>query len=275
MIRERNKPVIGLSLRHIKAFFKVYLLESIAYRASIVIWVGADMFAALTMPLVWLAATKGGEIQGFTGPQFVAYYILIILLSNFITSHFAWDINYEIREGMLTSQLIRPANWLSYMFVRNLAYRCVRLAVFIPFLIVFLIAYGKNLSQVEYFLGWQFWALVVGGHILSFATVVALGMVSLFTEEAEAVFELYYFPMWFLSGMMVPIDVLPHWAQWLAKALPFYYTVGAPTEILIGRVNPADAVRIVGIQTLYIVGMYLLHRMLWKRGLKRYTGVGL
>ena len=45
----------------------------------------------------------------------------------------------------------------------------------------------------------------------------------------------------FLGGQMFPVAMYPEWIQRLAHWLPFYYSVGAPTEILSA---PYQAIRL-------------------------------
>lgn len=241
------------------------------------IWLLTDLMTAFTMPFVWMAATKssGGPIAGYSGADFVAYYVAMLFLTNFITCHFMWDMNFEIREGILSTQLMRPVNWMHFMFVRNLAWRVMRTGLFIPWFLLFLVVFGAQMGQVNYQFNLLFFVSLVLGHVLSFVFVIAIGCVALFTEEAQSVFELYYFPLMFLSGQMFPVAVLPDWAQRLALIFPFYYTTGVPTEILIGRLSGSAAWQAVGIQVVWTVVAYGLYRFLWPRGLKRYTGVGM
>lgn len=240
------------------------------------IWLLTDLVTAFTMPLVWIAATEGGKvIGGFTGPQFVAYYVVVLFITNFVTCHFMWEMNFEIREGILSSQLIRPVPWLAFMFARNLAWRVMRTLLFLPWFGIFLIAYGPLMGSVPYSLGWEFWLSILLGHILSFGFVTALGCLALFTEEAQSIFELYYFPMMFLSGQLFPISVLPQWAQNASLFMPFYYTTAVPTEIAIGRLTGPQATQAILGQFIWIAISFTLFHFLWKAGLKRYTGVGM
>lgn len=239
------------------------------------IWILTDVVVAFTMPVVWLSAAGDGTIQGFSGPDFVAYYILALLLTSFVTCHFMWDINYEIREGVLSTQIIRPVNWLEFNFLRNASYRVLRTILFSPWLIIFYVVYGSQLSKSPFQFGWQFWIVVLLGHVLSFASVMALTCIALFTEEATSIFEVYYFPLIFLSGQLFPISVLPQWAQNLSGILPFYYTVGAPTEIAMGRVADSQIPFVIGMQILWTLISLVIFRFAWRAGLKRYTGVGM
>lgn len=262
-------------LRRWRAVFAIYIQDGLAYRASGLIWILTDAATAVTMPLVWAAAARSGAIQGFSSQDFVLYYLCMLLIGSFVTSHFMWEVSSEIREGIFSTFLIRPISYYQYMLVRNFAWRCVRTSLFAPLFVLLLWAYSGFLGGAHLNFGPEFWLAVVLGHFVSMCFVMALSMLALFIQEATTVFELYYLPMLFLSGQIVPIALLPDWARTLATAFPFYYTTGLPTEILIGRVDPAAAWPLIGVQALWIVGSYLGFRALWGYGMRHYTGVGM
>jgi ABC-2 type transport system permease protein len=264
------------TLRKWRAIFGIYFQDGIAYRASGLIWILTDLVTAVTMPLVWASANAGkGAIQGFTTSNFVLYYLCLLLLGSFITCHIMWEIAMEIKEGQFSAMLVRPVSFYQFTFLRNLSWRIIRTCLFLPFFFILLWAYRDYLGGAQVFLGWQFWVAVLLGHLVSFTTVMMMSMLALFTQEAMAIFELYYVPMLFLSGQLFPISVLPPWAMFLGKLFPFYYTTGAPTEILIGRVRGNEALQTIGMQLVWIAVAYLVSRILWAKGLKHYTGVGM
>lgn len=249
--------------------------DGLAYRAQGLIWVLTDVTIAITMPLVWISAAKGGTIQGFTSGDFVTYYLSVVLIAQFVQSHFMWDVAFEIKEGVFSSQIIRPINWFEFMVVRNFTWRCLRLFLFLPWFILFVVVFRNYLGGEELYFGWQFWASVCLGHAVSVTTVLAMAMIALFVQEAYSIFELYYLPMLFLGGQMFPIALYPTWAQNLADWLPFRYTVGVPTEIFVGRISAADSERYLLFQLVWVAVMYGAFRLMWRFGLKQYTGVGM
>lgn len=263
------------SPRHWKALFQIYLQDGLAYRASGIIWVMTDVATAVTMPLVWAAAAGSGPIQGYTKGLFVLYYLSMLLLGNFVTCHFMWDISWEIKDGMFSTYLVRPVPFFQLMLIRNVAWRIIRFLIFLPFFLVLLWLYWGQLDRPTVYLGWEFWVALLLGHFVSFSFVMMFSMIALFVTEATSIFELYYIPMLFLSGQLFPVSLLPEWARTIAILFPFYYTTGLPTEVLIGRVAPADALRLIPVQLLWIALSYIGHRLLWRQGLKRYTGVGM
>lgn len=266
---------LQLAIRKWRAIYSIYFQDGIAYRASGLIWVMTDVATGAVMPLVWATAAGSGLIQGFNAGDFVLYYLCLLLLQSFVTSHMLWDLAVEIREGQFSTMLLRPIGLLQLMFFRNLAWRCIRPFLFLPFFILLLWAYRGYLGEVHLFLGWQFWVVLILGHVLSFIFVMALALIALWTQEALAIFELYYVPMLFLSGQLFPIALLPGWAKNIAYLTPFYFTTGAPTELIVGRMSLDRVPSVIAIQLAWIAGSYLGWRILWAKGLRHYTGVGM
>ena len=270
-----QQPGLALSIRQWKALLAIYWQDGLAYRAQGFIWLLTDVVTAIIMPQVWIAAGKGQAIQGFTPGDFVVYYLFMLLLTSFITSHFMWDISYEIREGIIANHLVRPISYFQFTFVRNLAWRTVRAGLFLPLMLMFGWFYLPHISNLTLYPTPQFFLAVILGHTLSLTFVLAMSMIALFTQEAQSIFELYYAPFLFLSGQIFPVDIMPVWVKSVALWTPFYYTVAAPTEMLIGKITPDKAWPIILAQIAWIAGSYLLYRVLFQAGMKRYASVGL
>ncbi|AIE87141.1 ABC transporter permease [Fimbriimonas ginsengisoli] len=264
-----------VALRKWKAVFAIYFQEGLAYRASGIIWILTDVTTAVTMPLVWSHASKAGAIAGYRTSDFVLYYLCMLMLGSFVTSHIMWDLAVEIKEGQFSTALLRPMSFFQISYIRNLSWRIIRVSLFAPVFVLLLILYRSLLGDATLHFGPEFWLSLVLGHFVSFTVVMAMAMLALYTQEVYSIFELYYIPMLFLSGQLFPISLLPAWAAGLAKAFPFYFTTGAPTEILIGRVTGAAAWQTIGIQCIWIVIAYAAAKFLWRKGLRHYTGVGL
>lgn len=262
-------------LRKLAAIFGIYFKDALAYRASGLIWILTDVTTAITMPVVWIAAAKSGKIAGFSAGDTVLYYLCMLLIGSFVTSHIMWEVATEIKEGQFSTALVRPISFFQVTFMRNLSWRIMRTMLFFPFFVLFIVVYGSYLNDVRLYVGLEFWISLVLGHFVSFTFVVMMSMLALFVQEAMAIFELYYLPMLFLSGQLFPVSFLPPWAAKLAMIFPFYYTTGLPTEILVRRIPLDQTWGLIAVQAAWAVGAYLLAKLMWREGLKHYTAVGL
>lgn len=262
-------------LKQWRAILSIYFQDGLAYRASVFIWILTDGATAAVMPLVLAAAAQGGLIQGFNAQDFVVYYIISLLVTNFVSCHFMWEFAMEIKDGIFSTFLLRPMPYLEFMAMRNLAWRLVRSVLFVPLLGVLLLAYQGQIGNPTLYWGPEAILAVFLGHLVSFLSVMALATLAFYVQEATSFFELYYIPMLFLSGQMFPIAMFPDWARNLALFTPFYYTTGFPTELIIGRLTPEQSWPLLGVQVFWCVLSYVLFRIFFKRGLKEYTGTGM
>lgn len=257
------------------AFFYVYVQEMLAYRAGSIIWILADVQMAMIMPAVWLSAYgSNGTIFGMEPNVMVTYYLVTLVLSQFIVCHLLWDIAWDIREGAVTMQLLRPYSIFWMNGARNLAWRIMKVVLFAPFLLVFLAVYGSHLGGVTLHLGWPFLVAVVLAHILSFLIANTVAQITYWTTEFQSVFSLYYIPENVLSGRLVPLDSLPGWIKTAGNFLPFRYTVSFPANIAIGRFAQADFWPSIAMQVGWILVFALAGRKLFCMGTRQYTGFG-
>jgi ABC-2 type transport system permease protein len=270
-------PGATATLRKWRAVFSIFFQDGIAYRSSGIIWVLTDVTTAITMPMIWIAAARsnGGVVGGFTIDQMVVYYLAMLLLNCFITSHVMWEIAMEVKEGQFSTALLRPISYYQFTFLRSLAWRVIRPALFLPFLLVIGFAFREFLAAATFHVSPAFLLSVVLGHLVSFSFVMAMAAIAFFTQEVYSIFEIYYIPQMLLSGTLFPIAVLPGWIGAIPRALPFYYTVGAPTDLLVGRVTSDHAWHIVAIQVAWVAVLYFGGKLLWRSGLRRYAGVGM
>lgn len=264
------RTALGIS-RKIASILSLTIQECFAYPAVTVIWILVDAQAALILPAVWMASDG---IAGYGRNDILIYYLSTAMLSQFIVCHLMWDLAWEIREGQFSSYLVRPFSYFWTSVARNLAWRVSKLVLFVPVLIFAVACYGFPTSANLY-LGWELWLAVLLAHILSFALGYSLSMVSLWTTEFMSIFRLYYLPELLLSGRLVPLAAFPAWAQTLADWTPFRYTLYFPAEILMRRLEPSQIATGFGHQLAWIAAFSALGCLLFERGRRMYTGVGM
>lgn len=264
-----------LRWRQYRALFQVYLQDGLAYPAQGMIWVLTDAITAIITPLLLIAAGDGAAMQGLVPPDLVAYYLGSMVIGSFVVCHFMWDIATEIREGIFSAHIVRPIGYFEFQICRNFAWRIIRTTLQIPILCFALLVFASYLPQIELHLSWQLFVMIFLGHLVSVSIVVGLAMIALVTEEAQAIFEIYYLPQSFLGGILFPIALLPDWAQLLAQWMPFYYTVGACADVLTGQIAPEATGPLIAAQVGWILGGWVLYKILFAFGMKRYSGVGM
>ncbi len=123
--------------------------ESLTYRFNAFIWVLYAVLPSLTLMLVWRAkyASSGGAPSpgGLTLPQMMTYYFFITALSVVITPHPEWDIAMQIRDGKITSFIVRPIGFYGYRLFQETAYQVLKSLMLLPALGVMLWIFHDDL----------------------------------------------------------------------------------------------------------------------------------
>jgi ABC-2 type transport system permease protein len=102
----------------------------------------------------------------------------------------------------------------------------------------------------------------------------SFGMLCFWTTRGQAVFDLYMTSELLLSGRLVPLKLMPGWAQTLAAFLPFKYAFYYPIESLVGNLSTAALLRGLALQLLWIVILTAIFRVVWRTAIRRYSAVG-
>jgi ABC-2 type transport system permease protein len=68
--------------------------------------------------------------------------------------------------------------------------------------------------------------------------------------------------------------VLPAWASRLIGVLPFRFMLAYPVEALVGMLSPADALRQLAAQWLYVALIGVSALRVWRAGVRRFAAFG-
>jgi ABC-2 type transport system permease protein len=113
-----------------------------------------------------------------------------------------------------------------------------------------------------------------GAYLIRSMFLWALGMVTFWTTRGSAIFQTYTLAELLLSGRLLPLTLMPPWAQTLAAWLPFKWTFYYPIETLVGHMSTASLIGGLGMQLLWAsIGAGIVWSM-WRLSVKHYSAVG-
>lgn len=252
--------------------FAAYLKQSMAYRADALMSAGFSFFKVLIAYLLWrMLIPDGGTLGGFTLPEMVAYTMISAAITPFVISNEAmFDFAGEVRSGKFARYLYTPINSFG-VFVSSSLARTLPKCLFTALCCgVWSLVFRDVMTPVAFsailaalpVLGMMVVFVVLMDYLiscLSFKYTDILGVI--FTSQS--LISLF-------SGSLAPLEVLfgsaPLWS-------PFYYLVGYPALLLLGRapVSPWVATAVLGGYTLLLLTLCLTVA----RGSRRYfEGVG-
>lgn len=241
-------------------------------------WLGAGFsgFRVLMAFLLWQAIFDGREtVAGYTLPMMVTYSLLSSMIGRLQNQdNLAWQLAEEVRAGQFSKYLIHPMRVIQYFlgaFLGRWSYMLV-------------VNGGATLAWLAVFSGWVtlrpdtnwLWAALIlplGGLCMFFLNHL-IGLLSLKYNDITGMMYTKGPMVEFLSGMLVPLDMLPAATLPVIRLMPFYYIAYYPARLLMGSAteHPLFAALVLGG---WCIIFYLLGQAWFSHARKFYEGVGI
>jgi ABC-2 type transport system permease protein len=272
-------PTWRLVARKYLNIFRASLVERMAYRGDFLLGTVLRFLPVLTTILLWEAIYAGSgqkSLADFTRRQMIAY-LLLIHISRMFSSMpgLAGGIARDVREGTLKKYLIQPLDMIGYLISYRAAHKAAYITTsFLPYAGLFAIcsSYFEGFPDLLTFACYLL-SLVLG-FLVGFFFEVCIGMISFWVLEVTSLLWIISTVNYFVSGQMFPLDLLPTFWQALLKALPFQYMAYFPAVIFLGKVQGVKLALGLLTEAAWALGLMLLARVLYYRGLRRYSAFG-
>ena len=225
--------------------------------------------------VVWstVAAQQGGEVGGFTPGEFAAYYIVWTLVRNFNIALTPWAWEERIRNGELSAALLHPLHPFHADLAALAGWKLVVLVLWLPIAALLTLVFQPTLAfgLLDVLV---FFAAIWLAYVLRSLMLWALGLVTFWTTRVGPFFDIFFTAELLLSGRLVPLSLMPDWAQDLAGVLPFQWTFAFPIEALVGGLPPTQLLAGLAAQVAWIVAFAVVVRIGWGFAVRRFTSVG-
>ncbi|HQF62713.1 MAG TPA: ABC-2 family transporter protein [Anaerolineaceae bacterium] len=248
-------------------------LSWLQYRSFFFILAFGWMISPLIYLFVWSTAAGDGSIAGLTRGEFVAYYLVLIIVNQVTYAQTNWTVGDLIRYGQMNHVLLRPIPPIYDALASEFAGKVVYLIFDIP--IVALLALILR-PEMDFHLinGLAFIPALFLAWALRFFWGYWLALLAFWATRADALLALQDSLIFLLAGQVAPVALLPGLMQTFAKILPFRYMVAFPVEVLTGQLSPTDLLVGFAAQAGWLIVAFALYVVLWRAGLRRYTAVG-
>jgi ABC-2 type transport system permease protein len=248
----------------------IYYAYMVEYRAELILWVLSGSLPIILMG-VWIKAAQGGQF-GLTSVDFARYFLTVFIVRQITVAWVIYEFEREVVEGKLSPRLLQPLDPVWHHVASHLSERVARIPFALLLILLFFALYPQAFWLPSFGQILLFIVAVTLAFVLRFIIQYTFAMFAFWTERAVSLENLWFLFYLFLSGLIAPLDVFPEPIRTVVLFTPFPYLIDFPASLLVGL--PVD----IGRGFLSIIGWILIflgaNRLLWRAGLKRYSGMG-
>ncbi|MBC6418901.1 MAG: ABC-2 family transporter protein [Prochloron sp. SP5CPC1] len=252
------------------ALLSVYYAHMVEYRAELFLWALSGSLPIILMG-VWTTAAEEGNF-GLEPMDFARYFISVFIVREFTVVWVIWEFEKEVVEGKLSFALLQPIDPVWRHVAMHLSERFARLPIILFLVGFFFLLYPEAIwfpSIPNIFLCIIATAMAF---TLRFLLQYTLAMFAFWTERAAALEQISFLFYLFLSGLIAPLEVFPPLIREIALWTPFPYFIHFPAALIIGL--PVNFQQAMSAMLAWGVLFFFLNRWLWRRGIKKYSGMG-
>jgi ABC-2 type transport system permease protein len=267
----------AVRFKTLKAVASVTYKEWAAYRSHMLLSlvVGPAFFLAQLM--IWNAVYAGKtSIGGFTLQEMIYYYGAASVIYYLIMDFADWNLQMLIHTGRFLTFALRPVSHRFFALAQKVGHRILGLLFeFIPVWLIFAVVFRIPLVPKE-----PLWAIlsISLGFLMMFLVNYSVGTLAFWLTRTDGIRMLMRFFRDVLAGTFIPLSFFPVAVQKIMFFLPFQFITYVPVRVFTGSYELAGVSlgipQIVGVQAVAVLVMWAVSGLLFRLGIKRYTGVG-
>lgn len=249
-------------------YLRLAVMNEVQYRFNFFIQLFQSLLA-LGTALVVLALVFGhtSDLNGWSRPELLAVVGVFTLMGGLIQSAIQPNmvrLMEDVRQGTLDHALTKPQDAQLMVSVRD--FRIWQSVDVLIGLVILVIALDELRTGPSFWEGLGFVAALVMGGILIYSFWLMLTIAAFWVVRMDQIVDL--FEGIYQAGRW-PVSIYPAWLRiGLTFLVPIAFAVTLPAEGLTSRL----AGRAVAGEAGLTLAVFTVARLLWKRGLRRYSG---
>jgi ABC-2 type transport system permease protein len=251
--------------------------EWTAYRSHVLVSLFVGPVYFLTQVFIWTAVFTNREtINGLTLEQMLLYYGVATVIHYLTYDSAGWNIQMLIHSGRFLTFMLRPMSHRFFALSQKVGHRMLGLMLeFIPVYLMFWFLFKIRLVPV-----YPFWSLLSVGlsFVMIFLINYTIGLSAFWLTRTGGVRQMFAIMRDLFAGVFIPLSFFPEIFQKIFFILPFQFCTYVPIRVFLGSYELAGISltipQIVAVQALAVLGMLGISEIVWRLGIKRFTGVG-
>lgn len=250
-------------------------LDAIEYRTEFFISVFSWGIRLVIAVFLWIAVAEAnnGVIGSYTATSILQYFFIVQIISSFTFSRVGFDIARDIYRGDFANFLLKPMNYLVFRFIHEISKNAFRtslgLVIFGSILFFSLGGISLPLWKIPLVL-----AAVIGAYAVNFCLVAIVALSAFWITNATRLAFIYFGVLTIFSGMIFPIDLFPPKLYEIFQYLPFGYIFFFPAKIIQALSYEPSLMKGIAIQWTTIGALSIFVYAVYRRGVRKFEGVG-
>ncbi|MBC8953947.1 ABC-2 family transporter protein [Xenorhabdus sp. PB62.4] len=250
--------------------------KGIEYRFSVFYMIIEAIIPSIAMIFLWRTIYNNGDlIGGYTFSELVMYFIGARFINYFVWYAIDWKLYEQIHEGNLSTLLLKPIDVQAYYFWEMIGDRVVNIVLGVIPLFILIIILGNHFEfQVSLYNIFSGILSISLSCILWFLVSWTIGCYVFWAQKADMILFVKEMVIMILAGVFFPIDILPSYIVSLIDKTPFPYLAYFPLKILFTDMEETNISVGLMTQIIWCMIFFVLGRIIWKQGLRKYVEVG-
>ncbi|MBP9700608.1 ABC-2 family transporter protein [Candidatus Woesebacteria bacterium] len=259
------------------ALFLLHMQDVLQYKLRSFVWMLVNCTGIGILIIFWMAKIHSNPSAYSVADLqvLISYYLLMLLCGNVLISHTETDVSVlDVQKGELSNYLLKPISYLQMKFYGEINWRI--LSGFWAVLLLIGVRIAGFPIHITQSVGMLLLFLISAclGFLVSFLLTMILGLSAIWVTSTKGLFELYEVVLLLFTGSMIPLSHFPEQFKSIVYLTPFASILPIPVEFLQGIPEGTTILWRLGLQFIWLTVFYLFYRVIWKAGVRAYSGVG-
>jgi len=245
------------------------LQQAIAYRITTFFNVGLTFIWVIILYYLWRAAYAGrASIAGLSWDQMRTYVVIAYGINALVGWRTGTAMMATIRTGDVVFGMVRPLNYCTTQLARALGFTVVEGGISMVFTLVIGLLFLHIQAPASVGSALLFVLALIIGFLTKMLVVFLVSLLTFWTLNGMGLMWSQQAIMQILSGTIVPLALMPGWLQVVAKVLPLRGIVSTPLEFYLGTASGWAGLGLLGLQAAWLVALWLISNLAWKRAFR-------
>lgn len=270
-------------LKKLKIYFPFASNEikrQLSYKGAFYLFILISLFGSFISYYLWMAiygSASGNTLGGLSKNEMVVYVFMVYVTSSIVTVSISDWVSDDIVKGTVAMNLIKPIDYRMSLVSRAMGNSIYRFIVPGVFIWIGLEIYKVKVLNMH-FTSLSNILLYILSCLLSFLIYIlfdfCFGMIAFFTTYIFGMLLAKSALLSFLTGQLIPLSFFPVVVQRVFDYLPFSSMVYTPVMIYLGKYSGSELLFVLLRQAVWVVALYLLGSLIWRKVTKRLVVLG-